>query len=199
MDEEEIASTWSASEAKQALLQEITTMPTDATDPQPARPRLTFRRLAVLAAVAAMTIGTGVMAIAERGPFDDPVRESCEPDIGQNYPGQECADHVIPQGVEQIEQHGTAEARAAIADGVVTRDEYDAPAERWKECAIDGGLTTFRLLPEDREIGFAYASGWEHVEGLDDDEMLAISDRCSEQHFRQLNTIWEAQHFPSSQ
>lgn len=145
-----------------------------------------------------MTIGTGVMAIAERGPFDEPVREACEPDIGQNYPSQECADHVIPQAVEQIEEHGTAAARAAIADGVVSRDEYDAAAERWKQCTIDGGLTTFRLLPEDREIGFAYASGWEHVAGLDDEEMLAISDRCSEQHFDQLNRIWEAQHFPAS-
>lgn len=38
VDEEDVASTWSASEAKQALLQEITTMPTDVTDHRPTRP-----------------------------------------------------------------------------------------------------------------------------------------------------------------
>lgn len=196
VDDQAVASTWSASEAKKALLQEITAMPTEAPDYQPTRQRFTFRRLAVVGAVGVMTLGTGVMAVAERGPFDDPVQDACEPDVGENYPTQECADYVIPQAVEQIEQDGTAEAREAIADGVVSRDEYDAAAERWKQCAIDNGLTTFQLVPEDREIGFAYAAQWKHVEGLDDEEMFAINDRCAEQHFRLLNRIWEAQHFP---
>ena len=138
VDDEAVASTWSASEAKKALFQEITAMPTEAPDCQPTRQRFTVRRLALVAAVGVMTVGTAVMAVAERGPFDDPVQEACEPDAGENYPRQECADYVIPQAVEQIEQDGTAEAREAIADGVVSRDEYAAAAARWKQCARAG-------------------------------------------------------------
>lgn len=107
------------------------------------------------------------MAVADRGPFDDPVREACEPPVGENYPSDDCA-------------------------------EYDAAAERWKQCAIDNGLTTFELVPEQREIGFAHVSQWVHIEGMSHDEMFDINDDCAELHFHQLNRIWEAQQFPDS-
>lgn len=200
IDEDAVASEWSASEAKQALLQEITAMPTDTelTEPRSVRSRLTARRLIVVAAVATMTVATAVMAVADRGPFDDPVREACEPAVGENYPSDDCAEYVVSQAIDEIETNGTAEAQAVIADGVVSRDEYDAAAERWKQCAVDSGLAAFELVPEQREIGFAYASQWVHIEGMSGDEMFDINDDCAELHFRQLSRIWEAQQFPDS-
>lgn len=134
---------------------DITHTGTSGTRPAPRR---------VLVAVATLSIVTGAAAVAKVGPFANEW-EACHEapsEAGRNVPFPECAEFVSERVLAEAEADGSEFERRVLADGVVTRAEYDEAAQRTAACIQDAldevGATgaTASAAESEWQLGFRY-------------------------------------------
>ena len=130
VDEDAVAARWAGSEAKQALLQEITAMSsgTDLTQHRASRPGLTTRRLVVAAIVATMTIGSVTAAVASLmtpGPSPGATHEVLErlPTLSLE------ACHTFDELAALVTEEWAAATQASVEIRAATRANISVPEE----------------------------------------------------------------------
>lgn len=181
-----------------------------------ARPvRVTRRRLVTVLAV--VSLGTGAVAVADRGPFGS-VDDACAPVQGRDTPLPECGDLRIDEIIERVEREGTDFERQVLADGQVDRAEYDAAAERTVACmqaGYDQVADGFDVQADINDSIWGPVYGWtvtypDHVnanqvpweQDVPEGQAVEVTDetiqrdpllRCEAEHMADINIVWQNQ------
>ena len=188
-------------ESLEALAIRSRALEADSTDASASRPRAgrrVPRRVAV--GVAVLSIVTGATAIAQVGPFANEW-EACHAapgEAGREVPYPECAEFVSERVQSEIETDGSDFERQVLADGIVTRAEYDEAAQRTAACIQDGfdeaGLEGVEATAAESswQLGFRYSFRISYPDGVDPDSLPWSSDAAPAEATGDSDTVHPA-------